>query len=90
MAHPLPPPPLSGRATKKSTFFAASLIPQRKIIKLLGGKGNIMAVEKNNMEKRARGSNIIFPVILRLLGRISSGEEGKGTEILGMKIEIKI
>ena len=26
------------------------------------------------------GSNIIFPMILRLLGRLSSGEEGKGTE----------
>ena len=29
------------------------------------------------MEKRERGSNIIFPIILMLLGRISSGEEGK-------------
>ena len=41
--------------------------------------------EKYNVEKRGRGSNIIFPFIIRLLGRISSGEEGKGTEILGIK-----
>ena len=40
------------------------------------------------MEKRQRGSNIIFPLILRLLGRISSGKEGKETEILGKKIKI--
>ena len=38
------------------------------------------------MEKRVRGSNIIFSIILRLQGRLSSGEEGKGTEILGKKI----
>ena len=35
------------------------------------------------------GSKIIFPTSLRLLGRISSGEEGKGTEIWGKKIIIK-
>ena len=47
--------------------------------KLWRGEGNIMAVEK-----RERGSNIIFPIILRLIGRISSwegngnfGEEGQ-------------
>ena len=32
------------------------------------------------MEKRERGSNIIFHIILRLLERILSGEEGKWTE----------
>ena len=36
-------------------------------------------------KKRKRGSNIIFPIILRLLGRIS---RGKGTEILSKKIKI--
>ena len=30
--------------------------------------------EEYNVEKRERGSNIIFPIILRLLERISSGE----------------
>ena len=33
--------------------------------------------------KRERGSNIIFPIILTLLRRISNGEEGKGRNILG-------
>ena len=58
---------------------------------LWSGEGNIMAVgEEYNVGKSERGfSNIIFPVILRLLARISSGEEGKGTEIMGKKIEIK-
>ena len=41
------------------------------------------------LEKREYGHNIIFPIILRLLGRISSGEEGKVTEILGKIIKIK-
>ena len=45
-----------------------------------------MAVGKNKTRKRGeRGSNIIFniffPILLRLLGRISSEEKGKGTEI---------
>ena len=35
-------------------------------------------VEEYNVEKREMGSNILFPVTLRLLGRISSREEGKG------------
>ena len=30
---------------------------------------------ESNVDKRERGSNIIFPIIFRLLGRISSGEE---------------
>ena len=38
-----------------------------------------MSVNKEyNKVKRERGSNIVFPIILRLLGRISSGEKGKG------------
>ena len=45
--------------------------------------------EENIVVKRERVSNIIFPIILRLLGKISSGEEGKGTEITGKKIKIK-
>ena len=39
-----------------------------------------------HVEKRVRGSNIICSIILRLYGRLSSGKEGKGTEILGKKI----
>ena len=35
------------------------------------------------MEKRKGGSNIFFAIILRLLGRISSREEGKGDGICG-------
>ena len=34
-------------------------------------------IAKYNMEKRE--SKIIFPIILRVLGRISSGKKGKGT-----------
>ena len=45
--------------------------------------------ELKHEKKSQRGSNIIFPLILRLLGRKSSGEEGKGTENLGNKIKIK-
>ena len=44
--------------------------------------------EENNVVKRERGRNIIFSIILKLLGRISSREEGKGIEILGKKIKI--
>ena len=33
--------------------------------------------EEYNGEKRERVSNIFFPIILRLLGRISSGEKGR-------------
>ena len=33
--------------------------------------------EEFNVEKKKRGSNTIFPIILRLIGRISSGEEWK-------------
>ena len=45
--------------------------------------------EELTKEKMKRGSNIIFLIKLRLLGRISSWEEGKKTEILGKKIKIK-
>ena len=41
--------------------------------------------EEYNMEKRDRGNNIIFPLIFRLLGRISRGE---GYYIFGKKIKI--
>ena len=37
-------------------------------------------------KKRLRGSNIVCSIILRLLGRISSGE--KGRKISGKKIKI--
>ena len=46
--------------------------------------------EEYNVEKRKRGSIIIFPIISRLLGRILSGEEGKGTEIPGKRIKMGI
>ena len=51
-----------------------------KNIKLLRGEGNIMAVRINITWKRE--SNVIFLVIIWLLGQISSGAEGKG-EIWG-------
>ena len=40
-------------------------------------------------KKRVRGSNIIFPLIFRLLGRISGGEKEKGTDISGKKSRFK-
>ena len=46
-------------------------------------------MEEYNMEKRERVRNIIFPIILRLLGRISSGGKGKETEISGLKIKLR-
>ena len=55
--------------------------------KLWRREGNIMAVRKNITWEQV--SNIIFPKILKLFGRISSGEKGKGTEISGKKIKIK-
>ena len=42
--------------------------------------------EEYNMEKRESGSNIICPIVSRLLGRMLSGEKKK--EILGKKIKI--
>ena len=39
--------------------------------------------EEYHMGKKVRGSNIICSIILRLMGRLSSGEEGKGTEYFG-------
>ena len=57
-----------------------------------GGGEFIKSVGKNfkniMCKERQRGRNIIFPIILRLLGRISSWEEGKGKKILGKKIKI--
>ena len=47
------------------------------------------AGKEYNVEKRERGSHIIFPVILRLLGKISGGEDGKGTVSLRKKIKIE-
>ena len=44
--------------------------------------------KKIALKKREKGSNIIFPVILRLLGGISSYEKMKGTEILEKKIKM--
>ena len=40
--------------------------------------GNVMALRKNITWKKGKEKQyIIFPIILRLLGRISSGEERK-------------
>ena len=36
-----------------------------------------------NVEKRKRGGNIISRIILRLLGRISSGEKGNAVDATG-------
>ena len=47
-----------------------------------------MAVEEYKVEKSERGSNITSPMILRLLGRISSGVEGNGDLNLGNKIKV--
>ena len=41
----------------------------------------ILCGEEYNVEKRERGSNIIFLIILKLLGRISREAGEKGTEI---------
>ena len=43
--------------------------------------------EEYNVEKRERGSNIIFSIILRLLGRISRGEGGR--KLWGKEIKDK-
>ena len=45
--------------------------------------------EEYKVGKSEIGGNIIFPVILMLVGRISSGGEGNETDILGKKIKIK-
>ena len=50
------------------------------------GKKHHGCEEEYKVEKR---ENIVFSIILSLLGRISSGEEGKRTEILGKKIKIQ-
>ena len=39
------------------------------------GKEYYGCEKEYNVEKRERGINIIFPIMLRLLGRLSSGEE---------------
>ena len=47
-----------------------------------------MAVVKNIMLKKGNmktEKQYYLPLILRLFGRLSSGEEGKGTEFLGRK-----
>ena len=50
-----------------------------KNIELSRGEGK--AVGMNITWKKGERKNIIFPVILRLLGRILSGENGKGPDI---------
>ena len=60
-----------------------------RISSCVKGKGNIMAELWGRIwhVQRERGSNIIFPVTVRLLGRILSRK--KGTENLGKKIKMK-
>ena len=45
--------------------------------------------EEYNVEKRKRGCNIIFSLIMKLLGRISSGKEGKEMECFGKNQDLK-
>ena len=45
-----------------------------------------MTVEKNITWKKGKGK--ASPKILRFLGRVSSGEKGKGTEVSRKKINI--
>ena len=49
-----------------------------------------MAVAKNvRWKKRESGSNNIFPLLFKLLGRISSWEKVKRTEIIEKKTRFK-
>ena len=54
-----------------------------KNIKFWRGEGNIKAVGKNITLKKVRGSNITLPIIVRLLGSISSG--GRRRKFWGRK-----
>ena len=56
------------------------LIRRGRISSFLKGKFILWlyCVEKYNVERREMEINILLPIILRLSGRISSGEEGKG------------
>ena len=74
---PYPPPFLGGFFTSVGEEY--QVVKRRRECQCCG--------EEYNMIKRERGSIIVFPIILRLLGRISGLEEGKGTEILGRKLK---
>ena len=74
----------------------SSLIPpplgqDRKFFKFVGEEYQVVkrGREYHNVEKRKSGSNIIFPIILRLLGRISSKGKLNGKEIWGKIIKLK-
>ena len=56
-----------------------------KRIKAYHGCGKEYNVEKNGKEE----SNIIFPMILSLLGRISSGKKGRDRKLGGRKSRFK-
>ena len=45
------------------------------------------AMRKNKTYERGKQYNLLYNI--DAIGRISSGEKGKGTEILGKKIKIK-
>ena len=54
----------------------------RSLSSLLWKNTKLLRGIEYNMGKKEKGSNNIFTIILRLLGRISSLKEGKGTETL--------
>ena len=62
--------------------FIKSVLEEFQIVTM--GRKYLCCGEEYNVEKRKVGSNIIFPIILRLLGRISS----KRTEIMRKKMKI--
>ena len=70
----------------KISFRLSSLLG--KNIKGRGREYHGCNEEYNGGGGKERGSNFICPFIFSLFGRISSGEEGKATEIMGNKIKI--
>ena len=62
-----------------------------KNIKLWGGEGNAMAMGMNITWKKGKGEAISSSLKYwgKILGRISSGEQGNGLEISVKEIKIK-
>ena len=61
--------------------FIKSVGEEYQVVKR--GRDYHVCWEESNKEKRENGSNIIFPMILRLLRRTSSGEDRKGARNFG-------
>ena len=61
-----------------------SVLEEYQVVK--GGREYHGRGEEYKVKKRERGSNIIFTIIFRLLGRISSGEGIFGKKIKKIKI----